>query len=120
MGRPKYDTSRKAVEADLLKISFSKTKEIEPNLTRKKIALECGVSGAVFSQWASAQTRIPDRHFVYLGRRLGFSPTEYRPELSVTFTGLDGSDLILRVRQLNSQQRVIVSLFIDWLIEQKL
>jgi DNA-binding transcriptional regulator YdaS (Cro superfamily) len=120
MGRPKYDAARKATEADLLKISFSKTKEIEPKLTRKKIAAECGVSSAVFSQWVSGQTRIPDRHFVYLGRRLGFSPADHRPELAVTYTGLEGSDLILRIRKLNAEQRVIVTLFIEWLLEYKL
>lgn len=115
MSRPKYDTDRRNREGELLKISFSKTKRIEPKLTRKRLAGECGVSPGVYSQWVSGTTRIPDRHFVYLGRRLGFSPVEFRPELAVTYTGLENSELILRIRELTPEQRVIVILFIDWL-----
>lgn len=117
MSRPSYPSERKVAEGKYLKIKFSQTKVFEARLTRARLAAELGVSGSVFSQWVVGSTRIPDKHWLHLARRLRFNALELRPELVSAYVSMSGLDLAMRLDALSPGQKGLVLRFIEMIMD---
>jgi transcriptional regulator with XRE-family HTH domain len=112
MSRASHSPERKRLEAQYLNKYFSKAKVLQKNLTRTKLAMELGISLSAYSQWTSGRTRIPDRHWLYLAKRLGFSAFEMRPELASAYVSYSALDLAAKIDSLDEKKKGLVISFV--------
>lgn len=81
MPRPSIPKEQKKREGAYLEARINDAKIVDPGITQESIALEIGITQGNVSQWMKGTTAIPDKHLIWLGRRLGFNPAEIRPSL---------------------------------------
>lgn len=112
------DLLRRRKEVCEIEKYFSICKVFEKSLTQAKLCSEMGISAATYSQWLSCARRIPDKRFIYLGKRLGFDVLKLRPDLMQGYFLQINVEVISRLSLLTPEQRTRAINFIDSMIEE--
>lgn len=82
MPRPSIPPEQKIREGLYLEAKMIAAQTTDPSITQELIAFELGITQGNVSQWLKGRTAIPDKHFIWLGKRLGFDPIAIRPSLA--------------------------------------
>jgi transcriptional regulator with XRE-family HTH domain len=82
MPRPSIPPEQKTREGRYLEAKIIAAQDNDDYITQDLIAYELGITQGNVSHWIKGRTAIPDKHFIWLGKRLGFDPTEIRPSLA--------------------------------------
>jgi hypothetical protein len=79
MPRPSIPKEQKERESAFLAAKLAEAQARDNSITQESLALELDMTQGNFNHWLSGRSHIPDKHFVWLGKRLGFNPAEARP-----------------------------------------
>lgn len=82
MPRPSIPPEQKLREGQFLLEMFLRAKERDESITQESIAFELEMTQGNFNHWIKGRSHIPDNHFIWLGKRLGFNPVTIRPRLA--------------------------------------
>lgn len=112
MPRPSIPKEQKEREAAFLKLKLSDAQARDPSITQESLALELEMTQGNFNHWLSGRSPIPDKHFIWLGHRLGFDVATIRPSL-IKYSGKpmpsDQEALILEAYRLDPDFRRTVN-----------
>lgn len=82
MPRPSIPPEQKLREGQFLLEMFLRAQEQDESITQESIAFELEMTQGNFNHWIKGRSHIPDNHFIWLGKRLGFNPVAIRPRLA--------------------------------------
>lgn len=82
MARPSIPPEQKLREGQFLLEMFLRAQERDESITQESLALELEMTQGNFNHWIKGRSHIPDNHFIWLGKRLGFNPVAIRPRLA--------------------------------------
>jgi hypothetical protein len=112
MPRPSVSKEQKEREAAFLKLKLADAQARDPSITQESLALELEMTQGNFNHWISGRSPIPDKHFLWLGNRLGFDAAVIRPSL-IKYSGKptpsDQESLILEAYRLDPEFRKTVN-----------
>lgn len=81
MPRPSISKEQKIREGLILDEALKAAQLIDNTITQESLALELGLGQSNFNHWIKARSHIPDKHLIWLGKRLNFDAVAIRPSL---------------------------------------
>ncbi len=82
MARPSIPPEQKLREGQFLLEMLTRAQDRDQSITQESIALELEMTQGNINHWIKGRSHIPDSHFIWLGKRLGFDPVAIRPRLA--------------------------------------
>lgn len=82
MPRPSIPKEQKLREGAYLLRKLTEAQDRDPSITQESIAFELDMTQGNFNHWIKGRSPIPDKHFLWLSKRLGFNAVEIRPALA--------------------------------------
>lgn len=81
MPRPSIPKEQKIREGLILDAALKAAQLIDATITQESLALELEMNQSNFNHWIKGRSPIPDKHLIWLGKRLNFDVVAMRPSL---------------------------------------